>query len=54
MTTSEGHLLAYGINGPVPKGLPVQETIDLVHNGGGIAVAAHPYRAWSGLAERTY
>lgn len=49
VTTSEGHLLAFGISGPVPKGMGVQETIDCVRKDGGIAVAAHPYRAWSGM-----
>lgn len=49
ITTAEGHLLALGVSGPVPRGRGVQETIDLVHEGGGIAVAAHPYRAWSGM-----
>lgn len=52
VTTSEGHLLAFGVSGPVPSGRGVQETIDLVHRDGGIAVAAHPYRAWSGLGEK--
>jgi predicted metal-dependent phosphoesterase TrpH len=49
VSTSEGHLLALGVSGPVPNGMGVQETIDHVHRDGGIAVAAHPYRAWSGL-----
>lgn len=29
----------------------IQETIDAIHEAGGIAVAAHPYRWWSGLGE---
>ncbi|MBI0583905.1 MAG: CehA/McbA family metallohydrolase [Methanomassiliicoccus sp.] len=52
ITTEAGHVLALGIREPVARGLPVGETIGLVHAAGGIAVAAHPYRAWSGLGEQ--
>ncbi len=51
-TAPGGHFLAYNIGEEVPRGLPVQEAIDLVHRQGGIAVAAHPYRIWSGLGEK--
>lgn len=52
ITTADGHVLAYMINEPVPRGRGVDETIDLIHAQGGIAVAAHPYRWWSGLGEK--
>jgi predicted metal-dependent phosphoesterase TrpH len=52
ITTADGHVLAYLINEPVPRGRSVDETIDLIHEQGGIAVAAHPYRWWSGLGEK--
>lgn len=52
ITTADGHVLAYLINEPVPRGRSVEETIDLIHEQGGIAVAAHPYRWWSGLGEK--
>jgi len=51
ITTADGHVLAYLITEPVPRGRGVEETIDLIHDQGGIAVAAHPYRWWSGLGE---
>jgi hypothetical protein len=51
ITTADGHVLAYLIGEPVPRGRSVDETIDLIHDQGGIAVAAHPYRWWSGLGE---
>lgn len=52
VSSSGGHILAYGINSMIPKGKGVEETIDLIHDAGGIAVAAHPYRWRSGLGEK--
>ncbi|MCL2711897.1 MAG: CehA/McbA family metallohydrolase [Methanomassiliicoccaceae archaeon] len=52
ISSSEGHILAYGINCLIPRGKSVPETIDMIHNAGGIAVAAHPYRWWSGIGEK--
>ncbi|MDR0777822.1 MAG: CehA/McbA family metallohydrolase [Methanomassiliicoccaceae archaeon] len=51
VSSAEGHILAYGINCEIPRGKTVSETIDMIHDAGGIAVAAHPYRWWSGLGE---
>ncbi|MCL2607919.1 MAG: PHP domain-containing protein [Methanomassiliicoccaceae archaeon] len=51
VSSSEGHILAYGISCEIPRGRSVLETIDMIHDAGGIAVAAHPYRWWSGLGE---
>ncbi len=51
VSTTEGHVLAYGIDELIPRGLSPEETIDKIHETGGIAVAAHPYRYWSGLGE---
>jgi predicted metal-dependent phosphoesterase TrpH len=52
VSSSEGHILAYGINCKIERGKSILETIDLIHNAGGIAVAAHPYRWWSGIGEK--
>lgn len=52
VTSDSGHILALGISAPVPKGLSVAGTIEAIHAAGGIAVAPHPYRAWSGLGEK--
>ncbi|HIJ00256.1 MAG: hypothetical protein PWQ88_280 [Candidatus Methanomethylophilaceae archaeon] len=51
ISSAKGHILAYGLSEEVPPGLEVKETIDAIHAVGGIAVAAHPYRVWSGLGE---
>ncbi|MCD6522365.1 MAG: PHP domain-containing protein [Candidatus Diapherotrites archaeon] len=41
--TSEGHILAYGIEEQIPRGLPAIDTIEIIHENGGVAVAPHPY-----------
>ena len=51
VSSSEGHILAYGISCEIPRGKGIPETIDMIHDAGGIAVAAHPYRWWSGIGE---
>lgn len=51
VSSSEGHILAYGIDRLIPRGMGVKETIDAIHAAGGIAIAAHPYRYHSGLGE---
>jgi len=52
VSTSGGHVLAYNIQSLIPRGLSVGETIDMIHDEGGIAVIAHPYRFWSGVGEK--
>ncbi len=52
ISSAKGHILAYNVQEEVPRELEVAETIDLIHDQGGIAVAAHPYRMWSGLGEK--
>jgi hypothetical protein len=51
VSTSEGHVLAYGIRDPIPRDLTPRETVERVLALGGVPVAAHPYRFWSGLGE---
>ncbi|MDD5502594.1 MAG: PHP domain-containing protein [Candidatus Thermoplasmatota archaeon] len=40
----EGHILCYGTDAQIPKSLPIAETIENIHDAGGIAVAPHPFR----------
>ncbi len=51
ISSAKGHILAYNVQEEVPRELEVAETIDRIREQGGIAVAAHPYRMWSGLGE---
>lgn len=51
VTSSAGHILAYNISHPIERGLSPEKTIEAIRDVGGIAVAPHPYRIWSGLGE---
>jgi hypothetical protein len=52
VSTKQGHVLGYGIRAAIPRDLSVVETVDRIVAAGGVAVAAHPYRFWSGLGEK--
>ena len=43
VSSSEGHILGFGCEENVPRDLPPQETIDLIHDLGGHAIIPHPY-----------
>lgn len=51
ISTAAGHVLAYGVRAVLPRDLSVAETVERITALGGIAVAAHPYRFWSGVGE---
>lgn len=51
VSTRDGHVLAYGVDAAPARDQGVVETVEEVARLGGIAVAAHPYRFWSGLGE---
>jgi predicted metal-dependent phosphoesterase TrpH len=51
VSTRSGHVLAYGVRREIPRDLSVAETVERIVALGGVAVAAHPYRFWSGLGE---
>ena len=42
VSTSRGHVLGLNISDLIPSGLDLQKTIELIHDHGGVAVAAHP------------
>ncbi len=49
VSTASGHVLGYGVRETVPRDLSVAETVERITALGGVAVAAHPFRFWSGL-----
>lgn len=51
VSSSEGHILALGVKENVQRDLTPRETIEKITDLGGLAVASHPYRFWSGLGE---
>lgn len=42
VTAKRGHVLGLNLTTPVPKHLGLAETVERIHENGGIAVAAHP------------
>ena len=42
ISTLEGHLLGINLNNIIPPKLGMRETIQLIHDAGGIAIAPHP------------
>jgi predicted metal-dependent phosphoesterase TrpH len=54
VTSSEGHILGLNVRETVPKGLSADETVDKIHDAGGLAVACHPTAFFKGsLGNRT-
>lgn len=49
ISTAAGHVLAYGVREVIPRDLSVAETVERITDLGGVAVAAHPFRFWSGI-----
>ncbi len=49
VSSASGHVLAYGVHEVIPRDLSVAETVEKITILGGVAVAAHPFRFWSGL-----
>jgi len=49
ISTSEGHVLAYGVREIIPRDLSAAETVDRIRACGGLAAAAHPKRFPSGV-----
>src|SRR3989449_6977277 len=49
VSTRSGHVLGYGIREVIPRDLSVSETAERIVALGGVPVAAHPFRFWSGL-----
>lgn len=51
VSTRSGHVLGYGVRDVIPRDLSVAETVERIVAAGGVSVAAHPYRFWSGLGQ---
>jgi predicted metal-dependent phosphoesterase TrpH len=44
VSTAAGHVLGLGVRELIPAGLPFSETVDRIHEQGGIAVVPHPFQ----------
>lgn len=45
ISTLSGHLVGLNVREIVPRGLSIEDTVDCIHDAGGLAVACHPF-AW--------
>ena len=57
VSTLEGHILALGINETIPPWLTPEETVELIHAQGALAVASHPFptkEGYPGLLDKVY
>lgn len=55
ITSADGEVLGLWLTEWVPPGLPIEETIDIIHEQGGIAIAPHPFSFYvSCLQDRIY
>jgi predicted metal-dependent phosphoesterase TrpH len=52
VSTSEGHLLLYGVDEAPPPGRPCRDTVEWAVSRGGVAVPAHPFRWTHGVGLR--
>ena len=53
ITSRDGHILGYGTTEKVPRGLSATETLQHIQDLGGLCVAAHPLRWYTGLKKKT-
>lgn len=51
ISSKDGHILAYGITEEIPRLMSALETVKMIHDQGGIAVAAHPYNLFFGVKD---
>ena len=54
ISSGNGHIIALGVTDPITKGLPPGDTIEKIHESGGVAVIPHPFRLFSGIGKRVY
>jgi predicted metal-dependent phosphoesterase TrpH len=48
VSSLNGHVVALNIEEPIPRGLSADETVDRIHDLGGLAVACHPTALFKG------
>jgi predicted metal-dependent phosphoesterase TrpH len=53
VSTDAGHVVAYGVDEPIPAKLTIEETAEKIRDLGGIPVAPHPFRFWSGIGGKS-
>ncbi len=49
VSTREGHVMALGIQEEIEERLSIEATTEKIRERGGLSIAVHPHRFWSGL-----
>ncbi len=52
ITTPVGHVIGFGLQEEVGRQSSIEDAIDTIRDHSGLAIAAHPYRFWSGIGEK--
>ena len=48
VTSSDGHIVALNVHELIPRGYSAAETVEHIHEAGGVAIACHPYVYFKG------
>ena len=48
VSSADGHIIALNIKELIPRGLSAPETVERIHQAGGVAIACHPYVYFKG------
>jgi predicted metal-dependent phosphoesterase TrpH len=48
VSSLHGHIVGLNVQEPIQRGLSADETVDLIHKAGGIAIACHPFALFKG------
>jgi len=48
VSSLNGHIVGLNVNALIPRGLTADETVDRIHEAGGIAIACHPFALFKG------
>ncbi len=48
VSSMHGHIVGLNVNALIPRGLSADETVDRIHQAGGIAIACHPFALFKG------
>ncbi|MCX8150973.1 MAG: CehA/McbA family metallohydrolase [Candidatus Bathyarchaeota archaeon] len=52
VSSKDGHIVGLNVNMPIPRGRSSEETVDLIHKAGGIAIACHPFALFKNSLSR--
>jgi predicted metal-dependent phosphoesterase TrpH len=48
VSSAHGHIVGLNVQEAIPRGLTAEETVDRIHQAGGIAIACHPFALFKG------